>query len=139
MLQGKAILPETYPSATVYFGDIGGWFYALDRATGAERWKLNARAKEFPGAHPINGFFASPILVDGKDIDQDPNNEVTLVKNLNVPYFPARAQSAAWESGGIYSLSGDVRMNYYPCIRSVWQLEAGEAAPRLLTAYPLSN
>ncbi len=26
-----------------------------------------------------------------------------------------------------------------PCIRSVWQLEAGEAAPRLLTAYPLSN
>jgi polyvinyl alcohol dehydrogenase (cytochrome) len=51
---------------TVFFGDIGGWFYALDRATGAERWKLNARAKEFPGAHPINCFFASPILADGK-------------------------------------------------------------------------
>jgi outer membrane protein assembly factor BamB len=51
---------------TVFFGDIGGWFYALDRATGKERWKLNARAKEFPGAHPINCFFASPILADGK-------------------------------------------------------------------------
>jgi polyvinyl alcohol dehydrogenase (cytochrome) len=51
---------------TVYFGDIGGWFYALDRATGKERWKLNARAKDFPGTHPINVFFASPILVDGK-------------------------------------------------------------------------
>jgi polyvinyl alcohol dehydrogenase (cytochrome) len=51
---------------TVFFGDLGGWFYALDRATGAERWKLNSRAKEFPGAHPINLFFASPILVDGK-------------------------------------------------------------------------
>src|SRR5262245_25166464 len=25
---------------TVYFGDLGGWFFALDRATGAERWKL---------------------------------------------------------------------------------------------------
>ena len=24
---------------TVYFGDIGGWFYALDRATGVERWR----------------------------------------------------------------------------------------------------
>ena len=24
--------------------------YALDRATGAERWKLSTRAKEFPGA-----------------------------------------------------------------------------------------
>jgi polyvinyl alcohol dehydrogenase (cytochrome) len=51
---------------TVFFGDIGGGFYALDRATGAERWKLNARAKEFPGSHPINVFFASPILADGK-------------------------------------------------------------------------
>jgi polyvinyl alcohol dehydrogenase (cytochrome) len=51
---------------TVYFGDLGGWCYALDRTTGAERWKFSARAKEFPGAHPINLFFASPILVDGK-------------------------------------------------------------------------
>ncbi len=51
---------------TVYFGDIGGWFYALDRATGAERWTLNARAKDFPGTHALNAFFASPILADGK-------------------------------------------------------------------------
>ncbi len=51
---------------TVYFGDIGGWFYALDRATGKERWKLSARAETFPGAHPINMFFASPILAHGK-------------------------------------------------------------------------
>jgi polyvinyl alcohol dehydrogenase (cytochrome) len=51
---------------TVYFGDIGGWFYALDRATGKERWKLNARADTFPGAHALNGFFASPVLADGK-------------------------------------------------------------------------
>jgi polyvinyl alcohol dehydrogenase (cytochrome) len=51
---------------TVFFGDIGGWFYALDRATGKERWKLNTRAKEFPGAHPLNAFFASAILADGK-------------------------------------------------------------------------
>jgi polyvinyl alcohol dehydrogenase (cytochrome) len=51
---------------TVYFGDIGGWFYALDRATGAERWKINTRAERFPGAHPVNVFFASPVLADGK-------------------------------------------------------------------------
>lgn len=51
---------------TVFFSDIGGWFYALDRATGKERWKVNARAKPFPGAHPLNAFFASPILADGK-------------------------------------------------------------------------
>ena len=53
---------------TVYFGDVGGWFYALDRATGAERWRINARSKEFPGSHPINVFIASPIMADGKII-----------------------------------------------------------------------
>jgi polyvinyl alcohol dehydrogenase (cytochrome) len=53
---------------TVYFSDIGGWFYALDRATGSERWKLSTRGKEFPGSHPINVLFASPILADGKVI-----------------------------------------------------------------------
>src|SRR5262249_14911392 len=50
----------------VFFGDMGGWFYALGRTDGTERWKLDSRAKEFPGAHPINLFFASPILADGK-------------------------------------------------------------------------
>jgi outer membrane protein assembly factor BamB len=52
----------------VYFGDIGGWFYALDRSTGKERWKLNARGKDFPGNHPLNLTLASPILADGKVI-----------------------------------------------------------------------
>ncbi len=50
----------------VYFGDLGGWIYALDRATGAERWKVHTRADGFPGAHPLNWVFASPILADGK-------------------------------------------------------------------------
>jgi outer membrane protein assembly factor BamB len=53
---------------TVYFSDIGGWFYALDRATGTERWKINARGKEFPDSHPLNCFFSSPIIADGKVI-----------------------------------------------------------------------
>lgn len=63
------------------------------------------------------------ILRDGADIDQDPNNRVTEVKNLNVPYFNARAQSTAWSSGGTYSLTYDTRSNYYPCIRSVYSDE----------------
>ena len=33
---------------SVYFGDLGGWFYALDRETGAERWRIDARASDFP-------------------------------------------------------------------------------------------
>jgi polyvinyl alcohol dehydrogenase (cytochrome) len=52
----------------VFFGDEGGRFYALERATGKERWKFDTRAKEFPGAHPLNVTFSSPILADGKVI-----------------------------------------------------------------------
>lgn len=53
---------------TVYCGDIGGTIYALDRATGQERWKIDTRAAPFPGAHPSNCVFASPILAGGNII-----------------------------------------------------------------------
>src|SRR5262249_24481503 len=43
---------------TVFYVDLEGWIYALDRATGKERWKLSMRGKEFPGAHPLNISFA---------------------------------------------------------------------------------
>ncbi len=51
---------------TVYVGDIGGFIYALDRASGKERWKIDTRAPPFPGAHPSNCIFAAPIFADGK-------------------------------------------------------------------------
>lgn len=50
----------------VYFADIGGWMYCLDADSGAERWKVNSRAKGFPGAHFNNLFFASPIMAGDK-------------------------------------------------------------------------
>jgi outer membrane protein assembly factor BamB/dienelactone hydrolase len=50
---------------TVYVGDIGGYIYALDEATGEERWKIDTRAKPFPGAHSSNCVFSSPILAEG--------------------------------------------------------------------------
>ena len=50
----------------VYFGDLAGWFVALDRETGLERWKVDARAADFPDAHNGNLFIASPILADGR-------------------------------------------------------------------------
>jgi polyvinyl alcohol dehydrogenase (cytochrome) len=59
---GSALLSKDI----VFFVDLEGWIYALDRATGKERWKLSTRGKEFPGAHPLNVSFASPILADGK-------------------------------------------------------------------------
>lgn len=49
----------------VYAGDMGGTIYALDRATGSERWKIDTRAAPFPGAHTSNCIFSSPILAEG--------------------------------------------------------------------------
>jgi outer membrane protein assembly factor BamB len=50
----------------VYFATLAGFVYALDRDTGKEKWRLDMRAKTFPGAHPLNGTFSSPILAGGK-------------------------------------------------------------------------
>lgn len=52
----------------VYFADVSGWMYCLDAETGKERWKVDSRARNFPGAHENNLFMASPILADGKVI-----------------------------------------------------------------------
>ncbi|HSQ56921.1 MAG TPA: PQQ-binding-like beta-propeller repeat protein, partial [Gemmata sp.] len=52
----------------VYFADLAGVLFALDCRTGKEKWTVDTRGKEFPGAHPLNGTFASPILADGKVI-----------------------------------------------------------------------
>src|SRR5262245_8778225 len=46
----------------VFIGDLNGTIYALDRATGKERWKVSSRQKPFPGAHSSNCVFSAPIL-----------------------------------------------------------------------------
>lgn len=51
---------------SVYFGDVVGVAYCLDRQTGKERWTVNTKGKDFPGAHQANLLMASPILADGK-------------------------------------------------------------------------
>ena len=50
----------------VFFGSNTGMFYALDRFTGKEIWKVDTRSPEFPGGHPINIFNSSAILANGK-------------------------------------------------------------------------
>ena len=51
---------------SVFFGNSGGVFFALDRVTGEELWKVDTRAVGFPNHHPINIFNASAIMADGK-------------------------------------------------------------------------
>jgi outer membrane protein assembly factor BamB len=64
--QGGIFSSALVTADSVFFADMEGWIYALDRLTGAERWKRSTRSKEFPGAHPMNLSIASPILADGK-------------------------------------------------------------------------
>ncbi|HMP02492.1 MAG TPA: PQQ-binding-like beta-propeller repeat protein [Gemmatales bacterium] len=50
---------------TVYAVDLGGFIFALDAATGQERWKINTRVAPFPGGHPSNCLFAAPTWTAG--------------------------------------------------------------------------
>ncbi len=52
---------------SVYFADVTGVTYCLDRRTGEERWTLNTKDRKFPGAHEANLLMASPILA-GKNV-----------------------------------------------------------------------
>lgn len=51
---------------TVYACDLGGSIYALDQATGKERWTVDTRSAPFPDAHGSNAFFAAPIYAEGQ-------------------------------------------------------------------------
>jgi len=62
----------------------------------------------------------SGALVDGKDIDQDPNNRVTKVKDLNFTFMDLPVRAQAWANGATYAQTYDLRSNYYPCRRSVY-------------------
>ena len=53
---------------SVYFGDVMGVAYCLNRETGEKRWTVDTRGKQFPGAHNANVLMASPILADGRII-----------------------------------------------------------------------
>jgi len=80
---GSALVTED----SVYFGDIGGWFYCLDREMGKERWKVAARGDKFRGRHPFNAFFSSPILADGKVIVGGGTLEQVIAPVI--PLYPA--------------------------------------------------
>jgi hypothetical protein len=60
------------------------------------------------------------ILRPGFEMDASPNNEVSLIKNLNVPFFNARTASNLWSNGATYSTTYNKRRQYYACLRSVY-------------------
>lgn len=60
------------------------------------------------------------ILRPGFEMDVSPNNQVSFVKGLNVPFFNARTAANIWANGGTYSSTYDKRRQYYPCQRSVY-------------------
>ncbi len=74
-MEKRGLIPRggVYSSAlvtksSVYFSDVKGVAYCLDRATGVERWKVDSRVDGFPGAHHANVMMASPVWADDKVI-----------------------------------------------------------------------
>src|SRR5262245_40314597 len=92
---------------TVYVADVGGFLYAVGRFDGKERWKVNTRARPFPGAHTSNCFFASPVLADGKLIVAGGGFEHGLAANPKEPCCTGRGCVAALDRR-----SGDVLWKY---------------------------
>lgn len=60
------------------------------------------------------------ILRPGFEMDASPNNEVSMIKGLNVPFFNARTSGNLWTNGATYSTTYNKRRQYYPCLRSVY-------------------
>lgn len=60
------------------------------------------------------------ILRAGFEMDASPNNEVSAIKGLNVPFFNARTGGNLWVNGATFSTTYDKRRQYYPCQRSVY-------------------
>src|SRR4029078_6028727 len=58
-----------------------------DRETGKERWKVSAKGSKFPDSHPLNSFFSSPILADGKIVVGGGTLEQVLCHVI--PFYPA--------------------------------------------------
>lgn len=95
----------------VYIGSNMGIFYALDRKTGEELWKVDTRAPGFPNHHQANLFNASAILADGKVIVGGGGYEHSQPIDPNYPCCKGRGFVVAFEPN-----SGDV----------IWKYEVGE-------------
>jgi glucose dehydrogenase len=82
---------------TVYVGDVGGTIYALDRASGKERWTIDTRAEPFPGAHSSHCIFAAPILAEGNVIVAGGGFEHSVALDKSKPCCTGRGFVAALE------------------------------------------
>jgi len=95
---GKGFLTSALVTETgVFLGNSAGVFFALDRRTGKELWKVDTRAAGFPGHHPINIFNASAILADGKVIVGGGGYEHPYPKDPNYPCCTGRGFVVAFD------------------------------------------
>lgn len=101
----------------VFFGNSAGKFFALERQTGKEIWKVDTRSPDFQGGHPINLFNSSAILADGKVIVGGGGYEHPYPLDPSYPCCTGRGFVVAFEPA-----TGEV----------VWKYEVGEAPKQFL-------
>ena len=132
-----------------YIGSNMGIFYALDRLTGRELWKVDTRAPGFPNHHQANLFNASAILADGKVIvggggyehpqPLDPNYSCCQGRGFVVAFDPDNGEIVwKYEVGEkprkfskpitINDIKGPRTYHYGPSTSSVWSTPSYDAA-----------
>ena len=99
----------------VFVGSNTGVFYALDRFTGKELWKVDTRAAGFPEHHAANIFNASAIFADGKVIVGGGGYEHPQPVDPNYPCCTGRGFVVAFNPD-----NGEI----------VWKYEVGEKPKR---------
>ena len=133
----------------VYVGNNAGVFYALDRLTGRELWKVDTRAPGFPNHYAANLFNASAILADGKIIvggggyehsqPVDPNYPCCQGRGFVVAFDPDDGEVVwKYEVGekprkyskpiAIKDVKGTRTYHYGPSTSSVWSTPSYDAA-----------
>ena len=99
----------------VFIGNNAGVFFALDRFSGKELWKVNTRAPGFPEHHKANLFNASAIYADGKVIVGGGGYEHAQPLDPDYPCCTGRGFVVAFDPA-----DGEV----------VWKYEVGEKPKR---------
>lgn len=120
--QALAAMVGNYPESTVYgtaacrAAIIGGSGYLLSSTYSALvplSLQLAQSFAAYMGA--ANGIWNSTVPPD-----ENPQNIVTLFRNVNASFMTATARSAAWSAGLVWVENFDMNTQYFPALASVY-------------------
>lgn len=64
---------------------------------------------------------SNAVLVSGSAFDQYPNNVVTSLRDVNIPYKPTNVRNTDWNNGLVWVQTFDATRLFYPGIQTVYE------------------